>query len=73
MEHAGSEPIQDPDLAEAFFPAASERMGTKADTTALGCLLLGLATAAVLISWNSGKLSQKEHPHLPPPGQAPVG
>ena len=50
---AGSEPTPDPDLAESFFPAASERMGPKADATALGCMLVGLTTAAVFISGRS--------------------
>jgi pSer/pThr/pTyr-binding forkhead associated (FHA) protein len=38
------------DLAEAFFPAGSERMGTKADTLALGLMVLGLTAAAAFIA-----------------------
>jgi hypothetical protein len=34
------------DLAEGFFPAATERMGPKADAMALGFMLIGLAGAA---------------------------
>jgi hypothetical protein len=38
------------DLAEADFPAESERMGTRADAIALGAMTIGLAAAAAFIS-----------------------
>jgi len=41
------------DLAEDDFPADSERMGTLADTIALGSMLIGVAAAAVFISKGS--------------------
>ena len=47
------ESLRDADLAEGYFPAASERMGPQADATALGCLLVGLTAAAVFISRGS--------------------
>jgi pSer/pThr/pTyr-binding forkhead associated (FHA) protein len=37
------------DLAEEFFPAASERMGTRADAMALASMLIGLAAPALVI------------------------
>ena len=46
----GSEPDRDHDLAQDFFPAESERMGTRADAMALGSLLIGLAAVAASIS-----------------------
>ncbi len=39
-----------PDLAEAFFPAASEQMGTQADAMALGLMLIGLVAAIAVNS-----------------------
>jgi hypothetical protein len=47
---AGSGATQGRDLVEYFFPADSERMGTKADTMALGSMLIGLAALAVFTS-----------------------
>jgi FHA domain/ABC-2 type transporter len=41
------------DLAEGFFPAESERMGTKADVMALGSMFIGLAGAAAFIASGS--------------------
>ena len=38
------------DLAEDFFPADSERMGTAADVMALGSMLIGMAAAVGLAS-----------------------
>ena len=49
----GSDPkqdAQDADLAEAFFPAQTERMGPRADATALGSLLIALTAATAFIS-----------------------
>jgi pSer/pThr/pTyr-binding forkhead associated (FHA) protein len=46
----GSSPTQNRDLAENFFPANSERMGTKADAMALGSILIGLAVVAAFTS-----------------------
>jgi hypothetical protein len=40
------------DLVERFFPAASERMGPKADAMALGFMMIGLAGAAAFLSAN---------------------
>ena len=43
------------DLAEAYFPAASDRMGPKADATALGAMLVGLiGLGAFLVGSTSG-------------------
>jgi pSer/pThr/pTyr-binding forkhead associated (FHA) protein len=53
-------PLQHTDLAEAFFPADSERMGPTADATALGCMLVGLTAALVFISAGS-----KSSPRVP--------
>ncbi|MGP0066825.1 MAG: FHA domain-containing protein [Isosphaeraceae bacterium] len=50
---AGSQPIPDNDLAEGYFPAATERMGPTADATALGCMLVGLTAASAFISGRS--------------------
>jgi pSer/pThr/pTyr-binding forkhead associated (FHA) protein len=47
---AGSDPKQDADLAEAFFPSTTERMGPRADATALGSLLIALSAATAFIS-----------------------
>jgi hypothetical protein len=44
------EPGPERDLAEDYFPAATERMGPSADAMALGCMLVGLAAALALIS-----------------------
>jgi hypothetical protein len=38
------------DLAESLFPAASERMGTRADAMALTFMFIGLAAGAAFIS-----------------------
>lgn len=38
------------DLAEAFFPADSERMGERADMIALGAMLVGLVASAAFLS-----------------------
>jgi pSer/pThr/pTyr-binding forkhead associated (FHA) protein len=46
----GPDPARNHDLAEDFFPADSERMGTRADAMALATMLVGLATAACFIS-----------------------
>jgi hypothetical protein len=45
-----SEPTVNHDLAEAYFPAETERMGVKADAMALGAMLLGLAASVAFIS-----------------------
>jgi pSer/pThr/pTyr-binding forkhead associated (FHA) protein len=49
------EPESDPDhdLAADFFPAATERMGIRADAMALGFMLIGLAAATAFISASS--------------------
>jgi pSer/pThr/pTyr-binding forkhead associated (FHA) protein len=41
------------DLAEAYFPANSERMGALADAMALVLMVIGFFGASVFISWNS--------------------
>jgi pSer/pThr/pTyr-binding forkhead associated (FHA) protein len=41
------------DPAEDFFPAATDRMGVKADALALVCMLIGLVGAVVFISVSS--------------------
>jgi hypothetical protein len=46
-----------PDLAEDFFPIASERMGPTADAMALGFMLIGLAGAAAFVASN-GKMAR---------------
>jgi pSer/pThr/pTyr-binding forkhead associated (FHA) protein len=38
------------DLAEGYFPADTERMGTRADALALGSMVLGLSAAAAFIA-----------------------
>jgi len=43
-------PTSNRDLAEVFFPAKSERMGPRADATALASMLIGMAAAVVLLS-----------------------
>ena len=50
QEPAGTGPIPDTDLAEGYFPADTERMGTTADAMALGFMLVGLASTAAFIS-----------------------
>jgi len=45
-----SSPGQTSDLAEALFPAASERMGPKADALALTFMFIGLAAGTAFIS-----------------------
>jgi hypothetical protein len=47
---AGPEPAGAGDLAERYFPAASERMGPTADVTALTLMLVGLAGSIALIA-----------------------
>ena len=42
-----------PDLAELYFPAASHRMGTRADALALLLMLIGLSAATVFLSASS--------------------
>ena len=42
----GSDPEQNRDLADDYFPADSERMGVTADAMALGSMLIGLAALA---------------------------
>jgi hypothetical protein len=49
----GSAPSRDPDLAEASFPAGSERMGPISDAMALGCMLAGLAAAGASVGWSA--------------------
>jgi hypothetical protein len=44
-----SNPVQPTDLVEEFFPAASEQMGTTADTMALGSMVLGATAGAALL------------------------
>jgi pSer/pThr/pTyr-binding forkhead associated (FHA) protein len=53
MGDSGPGPIPNADLAEGYFPAGTERMGPKADATALGSMLIALAAAAVSISGRS--------------------
>ncbi len=45
-----SSPDRNGDLAEALFPAASERMGPRADALALTFMFIGLAAGATFIS-----------------------
>lgn len=40
------------DLAERYFPAETERMGVRADVTALGAMLIGLAALAAFLAGN---------------------
>jgi pSer/pThr/pTyr-binding forkhead associated (FHA) protein len=46
-------PGQD-DVAEAYFPAETERMGVRADGIALAAMLLGLAAAIAFVATDSG-------------------
>jgi pSer/pThr/pTyr-binding forkhead associated (FHA) protein len=52
----------DRDLAEDFFPADSERMGTRADAMALGSMLLGMAAVVALIAAKPRKTSEWGNP-----------
>lgn len=47
---AGTEASWNNDLAEAYFPAESERMGVGADTTALAAMLVGLVALAMFVA-----------------------
>lgn len=47
----GGPPVQRIDIAEPFFPAATERMGTRADALALGSMLVGLAGLLAFICY----------------------
>ncbi len=49
----GSDPAIDPDLAEDYFPARTDRMGVRADVMALGAMFIGLAAAVAFISASS--------------------
>ena len=53
------------DLAQAYFPAESLRMGERADVLALTCMLFGLLAAAAFIS-TSPKSGQPAPPASPP-------
>jgi hypothetical protein len=54
MADNGTAPPELPiDLAEPYFPAATERMGTRADAMALGFMVVGLTVAAGFISLSS--------------------
>ncbi len=54
MADDGTAPPELPiDLAEPYFPAATERMGTRADAMALGFMVVGLTVAAGFISLSS--------------------
>jgi pSer/pThr/pTyr-binding forkhead associated (FHA) protein len=48
-----SEPPQGQDIAESYFAADSDRMGTMADAVALGSMLIGLVAMAAFISESS--------------------
>ena len=48
MEDPGAGAAVDQDLAEAYFPADSQRMGPLTDLTALGSMLVGLTLALVI-------------------------
>ena len=47
---AETDPTQNHDPVEDYFPADSEQMGVTADATALGSMLIGLAALALFIS-----------------------
>jgi pSer/pThr/pTyr-binding forkhead associated (FHA) protein len=47
------------DLAEAFFPAETTRMGVRAGTIALGAMLFGLAAAAVFLAIGPDDLDRR--------------
>jgi pSer/pThr/pTyr-binding forkhead associated (FHA) protein len=51
----GSEPVTVHDLAENAFPAASERMGVRADVMALALMAIGLTAAAGFIAHERGR------------------
>jgi pSer/pThr/pTyr-binding forkhead associated (FHA) protein len=50
----GAASAPDRDLAEDFFPADTERMGSTADALALGSMLIGMAAALALASTRPG-------------------
>ena len=50
----GAASAPDRDLAEDFFPADTERMGSAADALALGSMLIGMAVALALASTRPG-------------------
>jgi hypothetical protein len=50
---AGSNHEENHDPVEAFFPAATERMGARADMMALVSMAIGLASLAAFVSWNA--------------------
>ena len=51
----GPDPIRVHDLAENAFPAASERMGVRADVMALALMAIGLSAAAGFIAHERGR------------------
>jgi hypothetical protein len=51
----GSDPKQNGDLVEPYFPAAAWRMGPKADAMALGLMLIGLVAVSAIISRRSDR------------------
>jgi pSer/pThr/pTyr-binding forkhead associated (FHA) protein len=55
IETSAREPVADAgdeDLAARYFPVDSERMGPKADTMALGLMVIGLAATMLIAFWN---------------------